>query len=140
MLKTTNCGDSWDTIKLPPIDYFRSEFFFLSEDNIVFTDNHNLYKSTNSGKSWVYKNSLPDSTFFTFSFLNDNIGWVSDYYSGDLYKTTDGGENWTEQFLNKKSLFLFYYKFLMKTMATFLVGIIIFTGQLMVAKTGKCRL
>jgi len=111
MLKTTNCGDSWDTIKLPPIDYFRSEFFFLSEDNIAFTDNHNLYKSTNSGKSWVYKNTLPDSTFFTLFFLNDNIGWVSDYYSGDLYKTTDGGESWTEQFLNKISLFLFYYKF-----------------------------
>jgi len=110
LLQTTNCGDSWDTINIPLKNYFRSDLFFLNDNNILFTDKNSLLKTTDGGLNWEFKNSLPDSNIYTIFFLDENIGWISSA-KGKLFKTTDGGGSWTEQFLNKNTLFLFYYKF-----------------------------
>ncbi|MEC3906971.1 YCF48-related protein [Tamlana sp. 2201CG12-4] len=41
-------------------------------------------------------------------FINDNVGWAANGYYASVYKTTDGGKNWTEQ-LNETDLGGNYY-------------------------------
>lgn len=110
MLKTTNCGDSWDTIYIPSKNKYRSNLFFFNDNNILFADKNTLLKTTDGGANWKFKNTLPDTTIGLIHFLDENTGWISNL-QGELFKTTDGSESWTEQFLNKNSFPLFYFKF-----------------------------
>ncbi len=71
---------------------------FATSANISYlVDRQNIWKSTNGGSSFAIT-----YTFASFSsgspnlfFLNDNLGWVA--FAGQLYKTSDGGINWTIQ-------------------------------------------
>ena len=87
MLKTSNCGDSWDTIKIPPTNYYRNLMYFFNQNIFFIVDKSSLIKTTDGGINWsVYSNNLPDSTLKSLFFVNENIGWISGSY-GKIYKT-----------------------------------------------------
>lgn len=50
------------------------------------------------GANWVKQNhdSFSANGFTSVFFLNENIGWIGGY-EYEIYKTIDGGENWTKQ-------------------------------------------
>ena len=51
--------------------------------------------------SWSPLTSIPANTngprFDDVFFLNENLGWAANGGLGEVYKTTDGGANWTLQ-------------------------------------------
>jgi len=111
MLKTSNCGDSWDTIKIPPTNYYRNLMYFFNQNIFFIVDKSSLIKTTDGGINWsVYSNNLPDSTLKSLFFVNENIGWISGSY-GKIYKTTDGGLTWQKQNVCKNTEEVKYYKF-----------------------------
>ncbi len=110
MLKTSNCGNSWDTIKIPPTDYYRNKMYFFDENTFFIVDKSSLIKSTDSGKNWSIYNNLPDSSLKSLFFINENIGWISGS-KGKIYKTTDGGLNWQKQNVCKNTAEVQYFKF-----------------------------
>lgn len=56
-----------------------------------------------SGQTWQETNITPNSNGQRFDdvfFLNDNLGWAANGFYAAVYKTEDGGLNWTEQLSN----------------------------------------
>jgi photosystem II stability/assembly factor-like uncharacterized protein len=94
--KTTNTGTNWfkiaDTVSLGTTAILTVQF---ADNNIL----GNFIRSTNSGMSWELLSVLPMNNYDgalvrSVSFLNSSIGWAV----GDtnlVYKTTNGGFNWT---------------------------------------------
>lgn len=102
--KTTDGGDNWITY---PIDtpYNIQKILFTSPQVGYTTGTQGtILKTTNGGDSWgVNEQYLSGASFYDFSFLNNDKGWVVGFYSSIqggssaynlLYKTTDGGSNW----------------------------------------------
>lgn len=48
---------------------------------------------------WHSLSNIPDSEsrYDDVFFLNENLGWAADGVGGKVFKTVDGGKNWTEQ-------------------------------------------
>ncbi|HEY5535904.1 MAG TPA: T9SS type A sorting domain-containing protein, partial [Ignavibacteria bacterium] len=61
-----------------------------------------FWKTTNSGNNWFQITRPPAQYLGYFSFIDENTGWFSWSVSGTgggVYKTTNGGLNWTNQSL-----------------------------------------
>jgi photosystem II stability/assembly factor-like uncharacterized protein len=94
---TTNAGLNW-TVNSTVTG--RGKVFFLkykvNGEYIGWSmDNDVLYKTTNSGVTWVQIQSNFNLTYINF--INDNTGWVADYNS--VKKTTNGGSNWNTYYM-----------------------------------------
>jgi len=135
LYKTTDGGSVWFE-EITPISSYHS---LLS--SLHFTDSDNgwitgwwakydsayypilpIFKTTDGGNNWInqsiYTSSAWDGGIInSVYFVNESIGWVVGLLavqatiSSRIYKTTDGGSNWTEQdhptypFLNLSSVF-----------------------------------
>jgi photosystem II stability/assembly factor-like uncharacterized protein len=55
-----------------------------------------LLKTTNGGVSWEIKQSNTLSDLRALVFINENVGWICSDTA--ISKTTDGGNNWVNQF------------------------------------------
>ena len=70
-----------------------------------------LYKTLDGGDIWTTKLSYESISFSSFSFIDENVGWVTgiNYVLNEsqLFKTTDGGESWSSQSLG----FNYYARF-----------------------------
>lgn len=54
-----------------------------------------LYYTNNGGQEWVKKHVGGKGTIDQFQFLPDGQhGWMGGLFSGEFYRTTDGGANW----------------------------------------------
>ena len=101
ILKTTNGGSSW-------INIFESSDISPSESNkIIFKNNELGYVigdvftkfTTDGGYTW--NNLMQLSWARDIAFINEQVGYAVTTHpalgsSGNLYKTTDGGNNWTD--------------------------------------------
>ncbi len=114
LYKTTNGGNSWTKIIESDTIGFQFPYFFAINENILYTiqysnyDKYYLLKTTNGGNSWdvIYQmdhNTSNPSSAFNLNdlfFINENKGFfVSIRGAGDsckIYKTIDGGLNWSE--------------------------------------------
>jgi photosystem II stability/assembly factor-like uncharacterized protein len=93
IVKSTNGGDSWETMQtfdrpIERIQFIDASTGFASSDSRV-------YKSTNGGANWVDINLPTSGYFLTFHMANANIGYASNW--DNTYKTLDGGATWYEQ-------------------------------------------
>ncbi|MBE2216877.1 MAG: T9SS type A sorting domain-containing protein [Ignavibacteria bacterium] len=93
ILKSTNSGDSWQTMQtfdrpIQKIQFLNASTGFASSDSRVF-------KSTNGGANWVDVNLPTSGYFLTFYMANENVGYASNW--DNTYKTLDGGMTWGEQ-------------------------------------------
>src|SRR4030065_2349287 len=57
-----------------------------------------VFKTLDSGESWLLVADLEDYKNWDLFFINGNIGWLSG--QNYIYKTTNGGSNWITQFSN----------------------------------------
>ncbi|MFK7770834.1 MAG: YCF48-related protein [Saprospiraceae bacterium] len=97
-LKTTDGGNNWS------IQSASEEFGLikaLDEENLIGGDylyfHGEVYKSYNGGSTWETIADPVETGFYTDAyFINDSLGYMTSWYSGNLVKTTDGGESWTE--------------------------------------------
>jgi photosystem II stability/assembly factor-like uncharacterized protein len=61
-----------------------------------------FWKTTNSGNKWFQVTRPPAQYLGYFEFIDENIGWFTWSVSGlggGIYKTTNGGLNWSNQFV-----------------------------------------
>ena len=91
--KTTNFGDSWDTISriqaLPMTDIYGVYFSSLNT-GWAGGSSTRLYKTTNGGFNW-YQQVIPAVTLIQkISFVSDSIGWVVGNNGKILYTNTSG--------------------------------------------------
>ena len=102
--------NGWEVSK-SSYDFFinsRDTYFVNPDIGFVAGYNGDIYKTTDSGKTWVKKNSGTTLHLHSIFFLNESIGFISsqsmncldaDCNKGSvLLKTTNGGETWTKYF------------------------------------------
>jgi photosystem II stability/assembly factor-like uncharacterized protein len=103
LIKTTNGGNNWNSsIYFNNVPEFSS--LYLHNDTGYIGTTHSFYfKTTNRGISWDSVKVAYDSSFWISNiyFKNSNTGfatgWNGDqyHYWGRIFKTTNGGLNWT---------------------------------------------
>jgi photosystem II stability/assembly factor-like uncharacterized protein len=104
ILKTTNGGDSWSVVFNQSPKRFSRVIFLNSNTGFVSggigTGIPNLYKTTDSGNNWFLINSdLGNLYWDNMAVLNTDTIWLVDknILNGGVYRTTNGGVNWTQQ-------------------------------------------
>ena len=98
--KTTNGGQTW--FELSGSDSTNYRKVICINDNIIFASNLyiNIYKSTDSGNSWVTILIDSSSVLNVLQMYNANTGYIAGYagvitpYNEYILKTTNGGLNW----------------------------------------------
>jgi hypothetical protein len=99
ILKTTNAGNNWNINKTNTNPFTRIGFLNKNVGYCASWDT--LFKTTNSGDNW---NPIPVGNFgFWISdmhILNEDTMWVAwgEGLTGGIFRTTDGGQNWIQQF------------------------------------------
>lgn len=99
LFKSTNGGNSWLYYPFPPFSSMGAyDMWALSMDSIwVAGDNGmnaRLYLTTNGGLNWNIKFSDTRSYFDKIYFFNQRIGFTCRSDQNDIFKTTNGGDNW----------------------------------------------
>lgn len=110
LYKTTNGGQSWDTISVPvPKNYMATNIFFKEENGWIVTWNGTggtyitefpILYTTDGGTTWSSSNFLKDGGFRCAFFMNGKNGWAAG--TQNIYSTSDGGKNWHLQFTDDK--------------------------------------
>lgn len=108
--------DGWEISKTKfDLDINSRDLFFInSEIGFLVGYNGALYKTLDSGKSWIKQNAGTTLHLYSVFFLNENIGFISgeamigcldnDCDKGSIMlKTTDGGKTWTKIFFKNYS-------------------------------------
>ncbi|MFI5134649.1 MAG: YCF48-related protein [Chitinophagales bacterium] len=98
-LQTTNYGDAWrwDTSKVE----YRDIVFFNTSSGVMCGYGEILF-TNDGGATWNYSNAKQDF-FVAMSFVNSETGYAIGY-TGSIWRTDDGGENWT-RLRNSNTLF-----------------------------------
>ncbi len=102
LYRSLNGGLNWTSV-LNTGSYSRNIFIF--GETILLPTSDQLYKSTDNGSSWSNTVS-PASGAYNFCFINEYTGWsvgaqylpppnFNDEIYNRIYKTTNGGVNWT---------------------------------------------
>ena len=92
VLTTTNGGNNWVSSKIGNYNFIKIS---VKDDKIVLLDSAttNVYVSTNFGNTWNLVN-ISSEPGRLMKFVNYNVGYILNY-NKKLYKTTNGGFNWT---------------------------------------------
>ena len=80
----------------PTTNDLHSVFFLDDNTGWIAGDNSTIYKTTNSGVSWVQQTSPEASNFQCIIFVGADTGWACGT-GGTVIKTTNGGTNWFSQ-------------------------------------------
>jgi photosystem II stability/assembly factor-like uncharacterized protein len=102
LFKTTNGGNSWNTvisISLPAgeydIQFTSSEIGWIMSGNPTINGLQRLYRTTDEGENWdIILSNNSDTTFQAMYFLDDSNGWLSTFPALKIFHTNDGGSIW----------------------------------------------
>jgi photosystem II stability/assembly factor-like uncharacterized protein len=113
---TTDAGRHWDLLHLPPAavrairsgNYFCPEFAgcldVVSARTWVVGAGHELYTTTDAGRSWMVSPSRMALTNLELDFLGPRVGWAWERDGPALlWRTTDGGRQWSTFSLGRSS-------------------------------------
>lgn len=103
IMYSSNSGTSWVTRDLG----FTGDFFAISMINentgYVSGQNNRVLKTIDGGITWSAKTGpspVSSSQLYSMEFLDENTGFVFVNFStvsgGNVFKTTNGGDNWTQ--------------------------------------------
>ncbi|MFH6768148.1 YCF48-related protein [Gaetbulibacter aquiaggeris] len=99
IIKTTDGGNTWVSHSENYNDFNDLKIF---DNGTGFARSGiNYYKTTDFGDNWSYISSVNHFTYCSgFYFVNENIGYSigggTNSPSGDVFKTTDGGNTWSQ--------------------------------------------
>jgi hypothetical protein len=87
---------------------YLSKILFTSEEvGWIFGEDGIMYKTENSGSSWILQPSITDKDIHNAFFINADTGWIVGQ-SNTIFKTNDGGITWTQQFQTSSSIPVLY--------------------------------
>ncbi|MEO8211324.1 MAG: YCF48-related protein [bacterium] len=104
LIKTINSGDNWTRIISKDKNTFKKIQFIsfntgyiLARDQLNGFNRNLILKSTDGGINWI--DIYPDIQFSldAMYFIDEDTGWVA---GGKIYKTINGGSNWSLQLDN----------------------------------------
>jgi photosystem II stability/assembly factor-like uncharacterized protein len=102
--KTTDGGLNWVLLQPKPWSLINSNtpdvktFQFINEQTgFIFTNDGKLYKTTDGADNWTLINSSIRQLWIKSCFLTENVGYY--FALNGIYKTTDGGISWREDYL-----------------------------------------
>lgn len=102
IMYSSNSGNNWVTYDLNVTGDFLSISMVNENTGYVSGQNSQVMKTTDGGVSWVMKPkpSVTNYQLYTCKFVDENTGWVFVNFStvpgGNIFKTTNGGDNWTQ--------------------------------------------
>ena len=96
IVKTTNAGETWETIQLNLTDSYNRRFVDLhftdEQTGYLLSSEGDIAKTTDGGATWILlQNDLYGTT--SISFTSGSIGYITS--ASGLYKSEDAGETWT---------------------------------------------
>jgi photosystem II stability/assembly factor-like uncharacterized protein len=102
IIHTSNGGYNWVVQKAEPQLFWRVQFVDTNYGYVVGGyPSPCIKKTTNGGIIWTDISSNIGNLFTIndISFVNKDTGWVciNDFFDGGIYKTMNGGNNWTQQ-------------------------------------------
>jgi photosystem II stability/assembly factor-like uncharacterized protein len=103
VVHTTDAGGIWSLITTPGSENYTSVFFITPK--IGWIGGKSILKTTDGGSTWTPQLSLSDEQqIHDIDFIDFQIGWAAVLGSpGGLYKTMDGGANWTNLEIGTKN-------------------------------------
>ncbi|MBK6482751.1 MAG: T9SS type A sorting domain-containing protein [Chitinophagaceae bacterium] len=99
LITTHDGGNFWTKLQFDSIDFVEVIF---TEDSTMYSiaslsgPSHQILRSVNLGDTWISLNPIPagSSSIRSINFINPDTGMVA--FEHFLYKTIDGGDNWSE--------------------------------------------
>jgi photosystem II stability/assembly factor-like uncharacterized protein len=95
-VRTTDGGSNWTVI---PLDVIQGNEMAFGDNNTgYYMDNNDaLMKTTDAGLTWSPTGfTLANGSVRTMYFRDANTGWFQEGSSRSFWKTTDGGQTWTD--------------------------------------------
>jgi photosystem II stability/assembly factor-like uncharacterized protein len=96
LVKTIDGGATWSSINISGVTIVKTAFTSSLVGHAVCA-NGKIQKTIDGGLNWynTYSTNIFPSNFLTVHFINPNVGFASREHD-NLFKTTNGGETWTE--------------------------------------------
>ncbi len=93
ILRSSNAGVNWTEISdRTNLNLMFDIFYTDANTGFISASGGKIYKTTNSGNSWILKNSDTAIVSFSRVIFNGNLGLTGN--NGRIYRTTNLGENW----------------------------------------------
>ena len=98
LLRSTDAGDSWKSIKSESMQHFGGELAAVG--NTVFyigsgAPNGRVFRSVDAGNSWtMFNTGLVNQTILSIAVLSEKSLYVGT--DDGVFRSTDGGESWTQ--------------------------------------------
>ena len=107
IFKTTNGGSNWIPIYSGNNTTYQSVHFVNNNVGYAVGDNGLVMKTTDGGEVWKHYKGKLKEFFVSLFFIDENTGWITggkyenDSYSGGIYKTENGGDDWNKVYENE---------------------------------------
>ena len=114
---TADGGENWELQLSMFRDYF-DVFFLTPQLGWVAAEDNSVCRSIDGGNTWACFPVMTDEAIGIQSiyFSNDSIGWIADGGHKGVFITTDGGQEWRQQYIpgvDESGLLLFGEELLM---------------------------
>ncbi len=132
IFKTTNSGTSWQNQSLPSYNKLNRIYFTDALFGHIAADSGNYFTTSNGGTNWMQYSIHPKCSFSSIKFADASTGYMCGYYRDvgmfsyiyrpQLYKTTNGGTNWSLILYTSSSATTIYNELSFSDASTGLLG------------------
>lgn len=96
VLFTLDGGNNWQNLSLPsyipPVNNYRLAVHFVNASKVILVIHDRVYYSNNAGAQWDLSITQPNN--FLEACFDGNNGMLADSYTGQVWFTNTGGQNW----------------------------------------------
>jgi photosystem II stability/assembly factor-like uncharacterized protein len=94
LLRTTDGGLTWRTSRFGKTGALFDELAFVDVKRGWVAGNGDVFATANGGQTWLPLPKAPGDGPYRMQFLSDTTGWLLNYPSGRLNRTSNGGQSW----------------------------------------------
>ncbi|NNL22101.1 MAG: T9SS type A sorting domain-containing protein [Ignavibacteriaceae bacterium] len=91
--KSFDGGDTWEAVNSGTNLRLQEGCFVNDSVGYLIGDAGTLLKTNDRGNTWSYSIIAPEDFTFIY-FVNENLGFATTEWTGQIWKTTDAGVNW----------------------------------------------
>ncbi len=103
MMKTTNGGEEWDLLEIPPVSYEYYDMQFLNENTgYMCALEGKFVKTIDGGVTWLDKSLSNNYVLEFLLFINEDTGFIINSDARTILRTKNGGDDWTISYLSNR--------------------------------------